>query len=66
MRNLAEERAYNSKVTFNDIPTWPTNLKMSQKEIEWMCYTTANKMYGISESTLDDIKFNDGYKEYLE
>ena len=66
MRNLAEERAYNSKVTFNDIPTWPTNLKMSQKEVEWMCYTTANKMYGISESTLDDIKFNDGYKEYLE
>ena len=65
MRNLAEERAYNSKVTFNDIPTWPTNLKMSQKEVEWMCYTTANKMYGINPDKLDEIKFKDGYKDYI-
>lgn len=65
MRNLAEERSYNTKVEFMDLPFWPSNFKMTNNELEWMGYEAAKNMFGIKEDAYDNIRFSDKYKDYL-
>ncbi len=65
MRNLAEERSYNTKVELMDLPFWPDNFKMTNKELEWMGYQAAKNMFGIKDEAYENIRFTNKYKEYL-
>lgn len=64
MRNLAEKRASNSKIEYAEVPTWPTNLKMTDHEIEFMAYNAAKAMFGISDKKYESIRYGNGYKDY--
>ena len=65
MRNLAEKRAKNTKVEYAEIPCWPSNFKMTDKEIAWMGYNAAKAMFGISDKVYESMRYGDEWKKHV-
>lgn len=66
LRNLAEKKAQETEIVFAQVRRWNKNLKMETEDVKWMAYSAGNDMYGITEEEINDMKYFDGYKEYME
>ena len=65
MKNLADEKSKETIVNYNDVPTWNPNFKMDKKDVIWMGYLSAKEQYGISDSDMENMNYNDSYKEHI-
>lgn len=66
LRNLAEAKAQESNIVLAQVKRWASDFKLRKADVAWMGYSAGNDMFGITEEEINNLKYFDGYKEYLE
>lgn len=65
MKNLADEKSKETVVNYNDVPKWNPNFKMDKKDVIWMGYLSAKEQYGISDTDMENMNYNEAYKDHI-
>lgn len=65
MKNLADSKSKETKINYNDVPTWKPNFKMDQQDVIWMGYLSAKEQYGIKDEDMENMNYNEAYKDHI-